>query len=666
MTSVDVTDTAGGFDWARAAVFILSGVASLTLTLGLYVGFVSQGITKSDVPSTYKWFLLSELPGPRLIIESGSNGHHSLDTDAISEALNITAINIADNGGYDLEQKAARLAKNTRPGDVVVLPLEWVFYTRSALTDDFVDNLPGLNRDYFNSVGWIDQVRLALSLPPSSEFEFRQIEAKTTMIGDLSPIQALYISALTQTSGHTSFENARPLAPGVSDQSCDSYIFGPGPYEISSKFKKALAKFAKLQKSGIEVVFAWPVMVGDECFVADTALHDFAEEIERAVEDKGLHFIGRPGDAVYPSRLRDDTPYHLVRAGTDEHTSRFVDLLRNHGIGPAGTQRDIRAFATARLYELERQTASASQLLPFPAGASMMVEDVSVLEYVDFVAGWWGHEPYGRWMRDHEAVLRLQVPQELAPGTDLVLSGAVAGGGSAAVQALINGRVVAPGTLGAGNDLRISLDAVPRGEVLELILRFPDAGPAQSPYDRGETEDRRTLTFHLKTLAFMDRSEAVQLIPIVNNQREQTASNEAVSWASNRADLDISFDDQWWDAESNRRWMKCCEAALTLRLSEGAGDVHAVEISGGLFGGGEARIVATLNDQPPMQTVFSRGKPLRLPVDRSTLNGDLKIVLQFPDRSFQSPKVMRLSNDARVMSAFIEDIRLIDHPVPAL
>lgn len=86
---------------AGAAAYL--GELGLTLTLGLYVVFVSSQITRSDVPATYKWFLLSELPVSRLIIESGSNGHIGLDTDAISKALGMTAINVADNGGYDIK-----------------------------------------------------------------------------------------------------------------------------------------------------------------------------------------------------------------------------------------------------------------------------------------------------------------------------------------------------------------------------------------------------------------------------------------------------------------------------------------------------------------------------------------------------------------------------------
>lgn len=294
---------------AGAAAYL--GGQSLTLTLGLYVVFVSSQITRSDVPATYKWFLLSELPGSRLIIESGSNGHIGLDTAAISKALGMTAINVADNGGYDIEQKAARIAEHARPGDVVVLPLEWVYYSRQALTDDFVDNLPALNRDYFNSVGWRDRIKLALSLPPASVFGFQKVGYEAADVGALSHVQSLYVAMLTQPSGHVSYEAPRPLAAGVAGQTCDEYLFGPGPYKISDKFRRALKRFAKLKQTGVEAVFAWPVMVGDECFASTGEVHAFAKRIEQTVLDAGLAFVGRPSDALYPAPLRDDTPYHL-------------------------------------------------------------------------------------------------------------------------------------------------------------------------------------------------------------------------------------------------------------------------------------------------------------------------------------------------------------------
>jgi len=84
-------------------------IGTTALCLGAYTATVDSLVQDTKIPATYKWFLLKHIPGPRIIIESGSNSHHAIDTDALGAALGMTAINIADNGGYALEDKITRL-----------------------------------------------------------------------------------------------------------------------------------------------------------------------------------------------------------------------------------------------------------------------------------------------------------------------------------------------------------------------------------------------------------------------------------------------------------------------------------------------------------------------------------------------------------------------------
>jgi len=67
--------------------FFASFVGAAALCLTAYTASVDNLVQTAEVPGTYKWFLLKEIPGPRLIIESGSNSHHAIDTDAISFPL---------------------------------------------------------------------------------------------------------------------------------------------------------------------------------------------------------------------------------------------------------------------------------------------------------------------------------------------------------------------------------------------------------------------------------------------------------------------------------------------------------------------------------------------------------------------------------------------------
>jgi len=137
------------FTYNRLVQVFLSGAAASVLVLASYAYVVDGQIPDTKVPSSYKAFLLQEVSKPKLIIDSGSNSHHGIDAGMISEALKINAINIADNAGYDIESKVTRIKAHAKKGDIVLLPLEWSYYTRDRLTDDFVDTLFGPSRDYY-------------------------------------------------------------------------------------------------------------------------------------------------------------------------------------------------------------------------------------------------------------------------------------------------------------------------------------------------------------------------------------------------------------------------------------------------------------------------------------------------------------------------------------
>ena len=658
-------DQSTDFNWRHGMLFLGTAVMGLALCLTLYAIQALRHIQPSPVPSTYKWFLLQEVPGPRLIIESGSNSHHGFDTDMISEALNITAINIADNAGYDLEQKIARLHKHTRRGDIIILPLEWSYYTREDLTDDFVDQLPALNRDYINAVSLWDKLQLALSLPPAAVLGFSRKQEASDDLSAMTPLQDFYVAALMRPTGHSAYEAARPPALGVSGKSCDEYLFWDSAPTLSKKFKRALKRLSTLKAKGVDVYFTWPIVVGDTCLSDTKTVNALVEQIEREVEKAGFEFLGRPTQSLYPLRYRDDTPYHLIQSGADLHTKRFIETLRQYGIRPDGASGDISRFARARVYELEYKLIDNKSLIPLPVDQALRVDDEAVLNYVDFAAGWWVFEPYGRWMRDHEAALRLRLPAGLRKGAHLQLSGIMAGFGTERANLILDGQVIGAGLLGGEHVLSVNLDEVPRDQDVLLKLRFPEMPEVLSPYDRGQNADKRTMSFHFQTLSLTSKpsQQPMPAAPpepqIVSADLGDTiALNQSISLAVPASEALISFGEGWWDREPAGRWMGCCEASFSLDLPSNLPAETVLEISGDLFGGGAANIEATLNGAAPVQALYSRDNPLRLPLREIYQGQTLQVTLSFPDRVFESPKALGMSEDTRVMSAFITAIEL--------
>jgi len=481
--------------------FVACLVGSTAMCLSAYTLTVNNLVQSSAIPATYKWFLLKEVPGPRIIFESGSNSHHAIDTDAVGEAIGMTAINIADNGGYAIEDKITRLETYARSGDVVVLPLEWTFYHREKLTDNYVDTLFTDNRDYFRSMPPIRRAQRALSLPPEKVIrEFFKRKFRPAPETE-SPAKDLFVTALTQSTGHQSRKISVGPGEGVAEQSCDDYILGKlaqrKGLKLSANIKPALKRLQKLKAKGINVHFAWPVLVGDGCMSDPAYVTGFRKEIEQVVNLAGFEFFGTPSQSLYGQDVQDDSPYHIITEGTDIHTKKMIGFLQAQGYGETGSPLDIQTFARHRLLEMELASVKPLEQPALPVGKSIVMDDPEMREFVEFSAGWWDFEPYGRWMRDNRAMFRVTLPSDKSPNSVLKIQGITKSGQPEQVNISINGKLISSGMFGESAPLLVPVTNLPQGEALSVFLNLPDAGIPESPLDRGENQDARSMTLQI-------------------------------------------------------------------------------------------------------------------------------------------------------------------------
>lgn len=668
--------------------FAASLLGTVALCLSAYTLTVDSLIPNSKIPATYKWFLLKEVPGPRIIFESGSNSHHGINTDVLGAALGMTAINIADNAGYALEDKVARLESYARAGDVIVLPLEWSFYTREKLTDAYVQSLFSTNRDYYQSMPFMKRVQRALSLPPETVIsELKQQNARPETITE-SPAHELFGTALKITTGH--FSRDRSIGPGlgVADQSCDDYILGKPEIRktlaLGKNVKPALQRLKALKARGVDIHFAWPVLAGAGCMDDAAYTGELRRQIEAAVNEAGFEFLGTPSQSLYGQDFQDDTPYHLISKGTDLHTAQMIGFLRARGYQADGTPVDIKTFARHRLFELELAQAGDAMLDDLPIGAAIRTENLNAHDYIEFTAGWWAFEPFGRWMRDNRAMFRVTLPEGISQEAVLTVQGITHSRKTQRVDVTVNGQLIASSLFGEGSPLKIPTANLPRGEALSVFLTVPEAGVPQSPLERGENQDARSMTLHIQSLELSEenvqspqavaalpaeRAQAIPPQPIADTQAAEVFSAVATQDAKVFSNEDLAAPTQpsvqygrgWWEQEALGRWMKGTEASFSLDLpSRGTGvssEQYTLSLSGDYFMGKAVPISLLIDGEAAVITRDSAGvitadfKP-RGPRDAITVQ--LNIAANVP----QSPKSMGLSDDDRTLTYFLKSVAL--------
>lgn len=688
-SSVTVKNLAARKLIKTVSTFVAGMVGTSLFCLGAYALTVDRLVERSAVPATYKWFLLKEIPGPRIIFESGSNSHHAIDTDAVGEALGRTAINIADNGGYALEDKLTRLETYTRPGDVVVLPLEWTFYHREKLTDNYVDTLFGSNRDYYQSMPLDKRLKRALSLPPATVISKLADRQTTTHEPTESPARDLFVSALTQPSGHQSRPNSTGPGAGVAEQSCDDYILGKAPIRqaltLGKNIKPALGRLQKLKARGVNIHFAWPVLAGEGCLTAPAYVGGFRAEIEAAVNGAGFEFFGTPGQSLYEQPYQDDTPYHIITAATDIHTQQMIGFLRAQGYGSTGEPLNITNFARHRLLELELAEASQLQQTPLEFGQVLSLDNAEQRDQIEFTAGWWAFEPYGRWMRDNRAMFRVTLPENLPSTTVLKIQGMTKSGRPEQVNIFVNGNLITSGLFGGSVSLSIPVTDLPRSDALSIFVDLPEAGDPKSPKDIGESQDARSMTLHLQTMeltlpdetSIMDdavRQEGPTLQTVETREPFRVSQGTAFDFTSNLNTCSLvapvvsfqqtepEYGDGWWAQEAEGRWMRSEKADFSIALPEvmatGLPNNFLLKLTGDFFVKTPDSISITVDGDQVSDVKIAENGIISVGFNTYKAAGELEVTVRLSVPELRSPKDLGLSTDDRTLTYFLKSVEL--------
>ena len=659
--------------------FLACLIGTAGLCLGGYAATVDSLVQSSEIPATYKWFLLKHVPGPRIIFESGSNSHHAIDTDKISAALGMTAINIADNGGYALEDKLTRLETYARAGDVIILPLEWTYYHREKLTDNYVDTLFTSNRDYYRSMPPLKRALRALSLPPEKVIAQVSQKKSRAVLETESPAQDLFVAALTQVSGHKSQAVSSGAGLGVDEQSCDDYVLGKAPQRqslsLGANIKPALARLRKLKSRGVDIYFAWPVLAGDSCMSDPAYVTGFRTDIERAVNAADFAFLGTPSQSLYGEDVRDDSPYHIITKGTDAHTEQMIGFLKTKGYGSNGSALDIKTFARHRLLELELAQAAPLTQPPFPLDETIAMDNVETRALIDFTAGWWGFESYGRWMRDNRAMFRVTLPSELSQTATLKIQGITKSGRPERVNVSINGELITSGIFGENAPLLVPVASLPKGNPLSIFLSLPEAGQPQSPLERGENEDARSMTLHLQN---------IELTAQMPTPTPEVIKTDVVKPATvkqiNRSPVPISgpvltgeycaiygntmpeeFTQGWWAQEATGRWMQGQTAEIKLALPLGiksASRRYRLKLTGDIFMDEAKSLSLNIDGQDIGAFTPASDGTISAEFSSPKTVGLINVQIKLSGKAPLSPKLLGLSQDDRTLTYFLKSAAL--------
>ena len=317
----------------KAKIFLLIALGSLFSLIFLYtISYYFLANIDFTVTRSYKQFLLQHTEGERFIIDSGSNSIHGINASMLEKELGVLTINLADHAGYPLHNKLLRIEQYSHPGDILILPLEWPYYTYSKVPGVFSENILGKINHYYFYDSKIEEIKQIWKSPFSS---FSKGIKNLTKLIKYNYLKK-HIEKFNNGERGTSIKTERDrdaLNIVTKNITCDRYVFGMElnqEFVLSKTFKNNIKTINRLQKKGIKVFFTWPVVAGDNCYSKKDRkkIDSIISTVKNYIQENGLTIIGDPYANVFSRKYLLDTYYHVIPEARDVRTKKLITDIR--------------------------------------------------------------------------------------------------------------------------------------------------------------------------------------------------------------------------------------------------------------------------------------------------------------------------------------------------
>jgi hypothetical protein len=315
--------------------FLLAAAAgALLCSLGMLASYDLLTSSNREVPYSYSEFLLENIAAPRIVIDAGSSSMFGIEPGLIEQAFGKPAIDVADNGAIPLDMKIYRLRKFAREGDTLILPLEWVYYTREAVPQDFTDKTPDEYAAYYASQPF--WARLFFSIRYASLHNLSDA-GRLFLRRDLHQTHYARIQADRSRWPRGDRKDDQRRRSSVEGINCADYIAATGT--MANDVDWAAKQLSDLQtERRLRVYVTWPAVAGSDCYVMANGRLPIADEARAIFERHGITVVGEPSDSYFTPEHMLDTYYHVDSAAARVRTERLVSRLRDAGLKPEGAE----------------------------------------------------------------------------------------------------------------------------------------------------------------------------------------------------------------------------------------------------------------------------------------------------------------------------------------
>lgn len=261
---------------------------------------------------------------PKTVVIAGSSTLFSVDAGMMEKELGIPVVNYGTHAGlgrYILERSKRILHE----GDIVILPLEYVFYEDWHYEGDFVPLVAGYDPAYVRSRPMMEQVKMASYYPTVDLVN----DLGRVLLVSLRPKKEPVIDWIHANGDmeHAKFKGVHQESRELLESRIKERVFRQDNIPSIEAQDELQAFLAWCRSNHIRVFAAWPpYLYHGSVFEGADAIG--MDGIRKFYEAEGIPILGEYTDTLYPVDLFFDTIYHLNEQGRERHTRYILEELR--------------------------------------------------------------------------------------------------------------------------------------------------------------------------------------------------------------------------------------------------------------------------------------------------------------------------------------------------
>jgi len=261
----------------------------------------------------------STIPSPKLVVVAGSNALAGIDTRMLTHALAIRSFNFGLAASFGPGFQTFESAKILRPGDAVLMPLEYLAYDYSTPRDSLVDAVYSCGIDYWRTLDWQQKLFFVLAAKPFRLLDSLLFRSHPHEMPAIAAQAAQDVGVYGQGTG-----SGPPMRVATAEPDVARHTPLAIRFDSESPGALAIVRFAAWARAHHVTVFAtWPNTLFYPQYVNSAAFRQIGDFYRRL----GVEVIGAPRDSMFPGSLMSDTIYHLNRRGISIRTAHLIRAL---------------------------------------------------------------------------------------------------------------------------------------------------------------------------------------------------------------------------------------------------------------------------------------------------------------------------------------------------